>query len=437
MTAVIEANNSYSRILGLTSGPFNALRKELSYELDANAAFFSGKSYNRTRYMIDKKGEFPTGLLPRVEKFLKSNNIPYSSMEYRKKSNKLVNHKPKICVKLHKWQDEAACLLERKHRGIISAVTGSGKSLVIALITARLSVRTLIVVPNLEIKKQLTKTFLELFSDMSNITIENIDSSALKSAADYDLLIIDEAHHVAAKTYHKLNKSVWKGIYYRAFLTATPFRNRTEETMLFEGIAGQVIYSLSYKDAVKNKYVAPIDAYYIEIPKQDVDGFTWAQVYSQLVVNNEVRNQILAKLLLTLQLSGVSTLCLVKEIAHGNKLANLTGLMFAHGQDETTRQHILDFNKKEILSLIGTNGIIGEGVDTKPCEFVVIAGLGKAKSAFMQQVGRAIRIYPGKESAKIIIIKDFSHKFTRQHYKEQCKVLKEEYGVIPQRLELE
>src|SRR6185295_4275346 len=109
---------------------------------------------------------------------------------------------------------------------------------------------------------------------------------------------------------------------------------------------------------------------------------------------------------------------------------------FANGQDDTTRHYIKKFNNRELLSLVGTTGILGEGVDTKPCEYVIIAGLGKAKSAFMQQVGQAIRTYPGKETAKIILIKDKSHKFLLRHFNTQVRILKEEYGVTPMKLEL-
>ncbi len=79
---------------------------------------------------------------------------------------------------------------------------------------------------------------------------------------------------------------------------------------------------------------------------------------------------------------------------------------------------------------------MSEGVDTKVCEVVVVAGAGKAKSQFMQACGRAVRNYPGKESAKIIIIKDKSHKYLLRHYAAQSKILLDEYGVKPVRLKV-
>lgn len=434
--ALLELGNSYSNIKGLTTSQFKDLRKLLSYRDNPQAIFYSKRPFPTVKYLIDSKGNYPTGLQPRVERFLNSNLIKFS-VKAVKANCKKVDHKFKnISFTPYLAQETAVSKVDIYHRGIIAMPTGTGKSLVIALIVARLNVKTLIVVPNLEIKKQLIESFKALFGDMSNISIENIDSNALKTAKGYDCLIIDEAHHVAAKTYYKLNKSVWSGVYYRYMLTATPFRNNPEEELLFEGIAGKIIYKLSYREAISKGYIVPVEAYYIELPKQKTDAYTWAQVYSELVVNNHTRNHCIRELLCNLIESEQSTLCLIKEIAHGMKLS-IPSTPFANGQDAASRVYINKFNSKQLLSLIATAGLLGEGVDTKPCEYVIIAGLGKAKSAFMQQVGRAVRTYPGKESAKVILFKDKSHKFTLAHFKEQCKILKEEYGIEPIKLELE
>lgn len=432
-------NNSYSCIKGLKSPEFNKLRKILSYQIDEQVAYFSKNIFHTTKYLIDNKGNFPTGLITFVYDFLKDNNIKVKVTDLRKvpKSNPKTN-KAKFLHKPYASQQKVADLINTRYvRGTISMPTGTGKSMVIALIAAKLQVKTLIVVPNLEIKKQLKESFSEIFENMNNIDIENIDSAALMNKNDYDCLIIDEAHHVAAKTYQTLNKLKWNNIYYRFFVTATPFRNKNEEALLFQAIAGDVIYRLSYQQAVNEGYIVPVDGYYIEIPRKDVDLNGWQQVYSKLVVNNDDRNAIIASLLLNLDEQGKSTLCLVKEVNHGLILSDLTGIPFANGKDESTREYIKQFNEGKIKVLIGTEGLLSEGVDTKPCEYVVIAALGKAKSSFMQKVGRGVRRYKDKDSAKIILFKDLSHKYTASHFKEQCKILKDEYNVIPLKLDID
>lgn len=430
----IEVNNSFSAIKGLDQALFNKLRKVLSYTPDTG--YYTGLP-PRPKYLIDAKGGFPTGLLPRVVDFFKTNSIACKVTDSRKVPSpsgsqfalNLGARKP------YKAQLEALDAAIKHHRGIISAPTGSGKSVIIALIINKLKLRTLVVVPSLEIKRQLQVDLHTILGPGAPVIVENIDSAALRNNPGFDCLIIDEAHHVAAKTYHAHNKKSWQSIYHRFFLTATPYRNLEEEQLLFESIAGKKIFELTYKRAIAEKYIVPVEAYYFEVPKQATEATTWRGVYNELVLNNLRRNAMICELLSKLQAAGVSTLCLVKEVAHGEMLSGVTGVPFVCGQDEDSRKFVTQFNRNEIPALIGTTGILGEGVDTKPCEYVIVAGLGKAKSAFMQQIGRAVRTYPGKESAKVILIKDRSHKFCLRHFNEQCKILKEELGVIAVKLE--
>lgn len=425
----IILGNSYSQIKGLTSNEFSKLKKSLSYTLGEQQAFYTGGFAHR-KYLIDKKGFFPTGLLYIVRK-----QYPLAhTMDNRVLPSRLPSNTPDLGVTPHEWQVNAVTAAIKAGRGGIVAPTGSGKSLVIALIASRLKVKTLVVVPTLEIKKQLQEA-LKTFN-VRRVTVENIDSAELRRNGRYDCLIIDECHHVAANTYQKLNKIHWTNIYYRFFLTATWGRNDTNEQLLFEGIAGEVIYKLSYKEAISKGYIVPIEAYYIDLPKQKTEAHTWREVYSELVVNNAKRNTIIGKLLEALESSNTSTLCLVKEIRQGHILQMITGCYFTHGEDDSTREHIQEFNNKETPVLIATTGIMGEGVDSKPCEYVIVAGLGKSKSAFMQICGRAVRVYPGKETAKVIIFRDTSHKFTVRHFNAQRKILLDEYGVKVVKLEL-
>ena len=401
------------------------VRDALSYTVDASTSYFSGYRGPKKRCLMDKKGFFPTGLLHRLPRW----SCQRVDLRLRPSDGRCVEFKGPVP---YQDQESAADIALVACRGTISMPTGTGKSIVIALIAARLNVKTLVVVPTTELKKQLG----EALKALKNVTVMNIDSPALKTARDFDCLVIDEAHHVAARTYQKLNKTSWAGIYYRFFFTATPFRNNADETLLFEAIAGQLIYKLDYQTAISRDYIVPVEAYYIETPRQATDAYTYAEVYRSLVVHNDARNNALYALLSRLGEAGKATLCLVKEIAHGRLLERLTSIPFVCGEDDESRKMIADFSDGKLKSLIGTTGILGEGIDTRPAEFVVIAGLGKAKSQFMQQVGRAVRKYPGKESAKVVLIRDASHKFTLRHYKMQAKIMREEYGVKPERIDI-
>lgn len=422
----VHIDNSESQVVGASDTELKLLRKELSYRLDIQASRFIPNPTLHTKYLMDKKGRFPTGLLHRVKAFIRYQGWQAVINDLRSLDLcvKVPGRAFKASMTRIPYRAQIDALTAAANRsGVLQLPTGTGKSMIIAMMLVEFQLKTIIVVPTLELKHQLTEDLKNSLTHTEGIVVENIDSTKLLGFGGYDCLILDEIHHAAAKTYRDLNKKAWGSIRFRYGLTATPFRNKSEEQMLYESVAGEVIYSLSYADAVKSKYIVPIEAYYVEVPRMPVEGYTWAEVYKELVVNNEARNVILARLAGSLP----NCLTLVKEIAHGQELSRLTGIPFANGVDEGSRELIGAFSSGKIPHLIATEGVCAEGVDTRACEHVIIAGLGKAKTRFMQAVGRSVRNYPDKTSAKVWIVLDKSHKWSRAHYAAQKKILKEEY----------
>lgn len=433
---LVEVGNSESKVTGLSIEQQRALKSVLSYFIAPPGSYVAKQFGVKKVSLLSKAGVFPSGLLPWVIEKLK--DIPGATLNDVRRVPTAKLDSIRLNLGLEPYPEQKAivdsCL--RYKRGTISACTGFGKSVTMALLIGKLKLRTLIVVPNLELKRQLSQSLSEWFPDMSNITVENIDSKRLNKATNYDCLIIDEAHHVAASTYRKLNKTAWTGIYHRYFFTATPYRSIKEEQLLFESIAGQVIHEVTYEVATSKGYIVPMEAYYIDVPKTKTTGNTWAKVYSDIVVNNTARNAIIQNLLINLKAEKKSTLCLVKEIKHGAVLSSITGVHFANGQDEDSADMIKFFSKGKLNSLIGTTGVLSEGVDTKPAEYIIIAGLGKSRNAFVQMCGRGFRNWVGKETCKIIIFRDNSHKWSLDHFKHQVKYLKDEFGVEIERIDI-
>lgn len=433
-------DNSYSRITGLSVKQHKELKALLSYDIDPQQAYFSG-NFRSKRSLLGARGDFPTGLLYLVEKYLKG-GFQWSAKDLRVRPAATASLELNLPYEPYPEQIEAAMECLSSHRGIVVAPTGVGKSVIITLIISKLKVKTLVVVPSLELKRQLTGTLKAAFGGDKvggygfSVAVENVDALDPNQEANYDCVIVDEWQHAAAKTYRTLNKRAWRNIYYRFGVTATPFRSNENERLLLESILSEVIYRIDYKTAVAKGYIVPLEAYYVDVLKKQTDGYTWAEVYKDLVVNNGPRNDIIATIMDRMLHASKSTLCLVKEIAHGEALISQVFGQFANGQDGRAEALISSFCDRTLHNLIATTGVCGEGVDTKPAEYIIIAGLGKSRPAFMQQCGRGFRKYPGKESCKIIIFRDASHKFTLRHFNEQVKILKQEYGVKPVRLEL-
>lgn len=434
----LRLGNSMSQITGLTVGEFKQLRDLMSYDIGSQAAYFSGSRHNTKRSLLSKRGEFPTGLEYIFWDWIASTGGKVEIKDLRVKPKPLegvfnlsLPHTP------HLEQIEASLAAMRSSRGIISAPTGSGKGLIIALIIHALKAPVLVVVPTLELKRQLGSFLKECFGPETPIVVQNVDALDPKvELAHIGAVIIDEFHHAAAKTYRELNKKAWKNVYYRIGLTATPFRSDDSERLLLESILAEVIYEIPYAKAVDKGYIVPIEAYVYSLPKTQMKGNDkdWHAVYSELIVNNKLRNNKISEILIVLTDSGISTLCLVKEIRHGEVLSALSGAPFANGQDGKSQELIRQFNAGEIGTLIGTSGVLGEGVDTKAAEYVILASSGKSKTQFMQNVGRVMRRFGGKESGKVILFRDPSHKYLTRHFNQCMVYLREQYGVKPVQL---
>lgn len=460
----ITVGNSASKITGLNTQQFNKLKKILCYRDTTKlvqrlvVSEKTGKPVRKRvypiKYLIGKNGAYPTGLHYLVQLFIKNNNLQCHITDNRKlptlkQLSKETLFKNKLKTPYPEQLEAAeACL---KHgRGIISAPTGIGKSFICELIIEKLQVKTLVVVPTLILKEQLTNSLREAFGDdlagpmingkcISFITVENIDqltNSKIKPAVD--CIIVDEFHHSGASSYRKLNYKQWDDVYFKFGLTATPFRSSSSEKILLESVLSKVIYKISYATAVEKGYIVPMEAYYVELPKIKVTGATYDEVYKELVVGRQDRNETIIDMIENLYEQKISTLVLVNHIEHGEilRLMALERNLFiplAQGSNEDNDALIEAFNARKVNVMIAT-GVIGEGVDTKPCEYVILAAGGKSRNQFYQRIGRGFRKYPGKESVKVILFKDPSNRWISAHAKECIKYLLDDFNIEPTKL---
>ncbi len=413
----------------------------------------------KKHFLMDQYGNFPTGLLYIVEDYLTQKKIPFGYQDTRVVPEiphpaweGIVTERP---YESYPEQVEAADTAYEFGRGIVAAPTGVGKSTIAAEIIDRFRLVTLIVVPSLELKRQLTEGLKTYFGDDSvgplvngrpayRISVENVDALDPKKVIDgIDLVIVDEFHHSGAATYQDLNRTAWANVYFKIGMTATPFRSKSNERLLLESVLSHVIYRIEYEVAVRKGYIVPMEAYYVELAAMKLSKLTgnFRAVYRELVVERQDRNAIIARMAANLALAGISALVLVKQIDHGLLIQEAVATLgvdipFVKGENDDNRAVIGAFNRREIDVLIGTTGILGEGVDTKPCEYVILAGLGRSKNAFMQQCGRSFRKFQGKQSCKVIIFRDRSHAWMENHFQAQCEYLLEEYGIVPEVLEI-
>lgn len=440
--------NSLCRLENADRETMLQFRRKLSYTVPTRTRFGFA---NVRKFLVNRRGEFPSGLMYLASDWLKedaSRTVHVESTQIEVPPN-LDLFNLQLPFTPRQEQVDAAEAIFAHGGGVASMPTGSGKSAVISLLINKFKVRTLIVTPNTGLKKQLAASLSSWFGKDAvgpgkAIWVQNVQALKItEQLKGYDLLIMDEVHHSAASTYRKLNEFAWQNIRYRCGLTATFFRTLPHEQLLLHSILSKVVYTLDYKTAVEKGYVVPVQCFYYELPKlkDGCSGSGWTAVYKELVVNRGDRNELIAHLTSNLINAGYPSLVLAKQIDHGEDIQRRLkerghDVPFAEGKNDLNRELLLEFNLKQRPALLGTMGVMSEGCDTVPAEWVVIGGAGKSQTAFMQAVGRVMRPSPGKEVGTVVLFLDKTHKWLSNHFAEQRKFMREEYGCEPVKLEL-
>jgi len=341
---------------------------------------------------------------------------------------------------LRDYQEEAVSKMIDNYRGVVNAATGLGKTLISIHLIKRLKKKTLIVVPSNSIAQQFYEQLSEAFGEkqvgffgggkkkIADITV-GIAASVIKSTdkfkdADLGCIIFDEVHHIAANTFFDIAKDL--GDIGRIYgLTATDYRSDGKDIMINAGCGG-VILKRDAAWGIKKGFLAKPS---FIIKKIETTGIDYKadklKSYKEHVLNNQkMKDQILSDLQLYLS-QGKSVLCLVDEVAHGEELSRLTGLPFAQGSDKKSQSYVDELNSGKISGLIGTDGRIGEGTDTKNVDVLIMANFVASKGPVIQAIGRGLRISGTKNTCLVLDYIPLGSSMMTRHAEGRIKIYKE------------
>ena len=154
-------------------------------------------------------------------------------------------------------------------RGVVVLPTGAGKTVVAFDAIARLGVRTLVVVPTIELLRQWRAGLAEQLAlpldsvgiigggerKSANITVITYDSAAMprRRLNQYGLLVFDEAHHLPAQSYQTIARKA--SAPWRLGLSATLERSDGRHDDL-TGLIGPVVFSRDTDELSAQKHIA-------------------------------------------------------------------------------------------------------------------------------------------------------------------------------------
>lgn len=333
--------------------------------------------------------------------------------------------------------------LERDHgrwRNLVVAATGTGKTVVAAFDYRRLCLaeggrpRLLFVAHREEILRQALRTYREVLRDHAFgevlaggmepesfdhlfATIDSVVSRDLlvrRGASHWYAVVVDECHRLAAGRFDAFVTAVRPRVLLG--LTATPERSDGKPILgYFDNRPdGAPAVELRLWHALDQQLLCPFE-YYACDDDTDFSGVPWAQpgelaAIDTLVTGNHVRARLVVDewrrlagdpargralvfcvsvahaqfMTVQLERAGIKALCVVGETSHDER-----------------RQAPERLARGEVAALV-TCDLYNEGVDLPMVDTLLLLRPTQSPVLFQQQIGRGLRLSPGKESCLIL-----------------------------------
>lgn len=312
---------------------------------------------------------------------------------------------------LRDYQKECIELIDNLSPGsyLIQMATGCGKTATFTNIKRK--GRVLVLAHREELVTQPIKYYdcpvgIEMANHKSNgeeVVIASVQSIIHRlekfKPDDFDMIITDEAHHAAAKSYRKIY-DYFKPRLHLGF-TATP--NRGDNVRL-DDIFQDIIFEKDIKWAIKNNYLTDIYCMRVNI------GYDISKVARRMgdfapgeleeAMNQDVLNEAIAEAYQ--KYAKGQTLIFACSVEHAEAIAEkIPGAVAVTAKTKNRNELIQKFTNREIPVLINCM-IFTEGTDMPLVETVMIARPTSNSSLYTQMVGRGLRLYPGKD--KLILI---------------------------------
>lgn len=249
-------------------------------------------------------------------------------------------------------------------------------------------------------KKWRTK-FVDVVMIQSLFQLENVSAFF----ADYEMMIVDECHHVSALMFEKVVAQFAGKFLYG--LTATPERKNGHEPIVFQRI-GAILHTADKRESPfeRQLFLAFTSFGHLEHQKAGSSDF---MALSDWIATDVPRNQQIVKDVLEQLQENRNILVLVNRIQHIEALAELLKMhcdkvFTISGQTKPKeRLAILDHLQKldDGFVLLSTGKYIGEGFDLTQLDTLVLAAPFSWKNNLIQYAGRIHRYHPDKSLVRI------------------------------------
>lgn len=332
-----------------------------------------------------------------------------------------------------------------RHRNLIVAATGTGKTVMAALDYKSLCrgstrPRLLFVAHRREILVQSMRTYREVLGDgtfgdlfvdgskpqqwqhvfASIQSLTRLDVKSIPPGA-FDVVVVDEFHHSSAPTYSKLLEHLAP----RELLglTATPERGDGMDVRAFFG--GHVAAELRVWDAIQQGLLSPFHYFGIS-DGADLRNISWKagrydiSELERVYTGNDARvrmvlNQLQGKVLEPRLMKAIG-FCI--SVAHAQFMAasftkaGLPSVALSGNSSSEQRDRAIAALKAGEICAIFTVDIFNEGVDIPEMDTILLLRPTDSPTIYLQQLGRGLRTHPGKD---VLTVLDFIAQHRREY----------------------
>jgi superfamily II DNA or RNA helicase len=338
-------------------------------------------------------------------------------------------------------------------QGVSVAPTGSGKTIVTAILSDKISKygKSLVIVPTKDLVVQTEEDYVNFGLDVgvyygdrkefgrqhTICTWQSLDVLNKKSKY-YDPefcfewlvdgtagIIVDESHKAKADVLRNLLSRNFGGIPIRWGLTGT-IPKEDYQGVAIEAVVGPLIGTIETKELQDKGVLATLNINVLQL--QDYASiFTNYQAEHTWLTTDKRRIEFLAEEISTIAETG-NTLILVDKIKTGNMLKDLIpGSVFVHGTLKST-DRFKEYNEIKTSDnkvIIATYGVASTGINIVRIFNLVLIEPGKSFVRVIQSIGRGIRVGKDKDHLNVYDITS-NAKYSKRHLSKRKAFYKEQ-----------
>ncbi|HMS79799.1 MAG TPA: DUF3427 domain-containing protein, partial [Burkholderiaceae bacterium] len=327
--------------------------------------------------------------------------------------------------------------MQGRHRNLLVAATGTGKTAMAAAWYARLRrqlprARLLFVAHRKELLDQALATFRHALRQHGfgerwvdgdrpehyEYVFASIQSPAAGGVLAriepdrFDVLIVDEFHHAAAKSYVALLDHLQP----RELLGLTATPERGDERSVLDRFDGRIAAELRLWDAIDQRRLVPFAYYGVHdgldlrrVPWQHGTGYDVEGLTNLLTASDAWARVVLQQLeRRTDGPSSVRAIGFCVSVRHAGFMARVfgeAGVAAAAVSAQTSsgaRATALRDLAEGRLNVLFAVDLFNEGVDLPAVDTLLLLRPTDSPTLFMQQLGRGLRLHPGKASCTVL-----------------------------------